>query len=214
VKEPLNVVAFASGSGTNFQALVDHVSADGDWRIVGLICNREDAGVLERALRAGIAATVIRTKDRDTAEVASETLAWLEAADADLICLAGYMRLIPAQVVARFPDRILNVHPALLPEFGGKGMYGMHVHRAAIEAGAKASGPTVHYVDEVYDRGAIVGQWPVQVRPDDTPESLAARVLEAEHRLYPIAVDHVCAALRRGVDPGPLVVPPGRGYGA
>jgi len=213
VNEPLNVVAFASGSGTNFQALVDHVSADGDWRIVGLISNREDAGVLERGRRAGIATRVIPTKDRDAGEVAVETLAWLEAVGADLICLAGYTRLIPAQVVARFLNRILNVHPALLPAFGGKGMYGMHVHRAVIDAGAEVSGPTVHYVDEVYDRGAIVGQWPVQVLPGDSPESLAARVLEAEYRLYPMAVDHVCEALRRDAYPGPMVVGPVPGEG-
>ena len=136
--------------------------------------------------------------------MARKTLELLEQHDVEVIFLSGYLRKIPTQVVERFPRRILNVHPALLPAFGGKGMYGMNVHRAVIESGARISGPTVHYVDEEYDKGSIVAQWPVPLKPTDTPEELAARVLKVEHRLYPIAADHVCGALAEGRDPGPL----------
>ena len=133
-----------------------------------------------------------------------ETLELLEQHDIEVIFLSGYLRKIPTEVLERFPRRILNVHPALLPAFGGKGMYGMNVHRAVIDSGARISGPTVHYVDEEYDEGTIVAQWPVPLKPSDTPEELAARVLRAEHRLYPLAADHVCSALAEGRDPGPL----------
>ena len=120
---------------------------------------------------------------------------------------ADICRLLPGAVVERYRRRIVNIHPALLPGFGGKGMWGHHVHEAVIASGARLSGPTVHLVDEEYDRGMIVAQWPVPVLPADTPDTLAARVLEVEHRLYPMAADHVCAALAQGHDPGPLALP-------
>lgn len=200
----LKAAAFASGEGTNLQALIDHQSANTPWRLSLLVCNHEGAGALRRAQAAGVASAVIPTKDRDPAGVARETLELLEQHDIEVIFLSGYLRRMPTQVVERFPRRILNVHPALLPAFGGKGMYGINVHRAVIESGARISGPTVHYVDKEYDNGTIVAQWPVPLKPTDTPEELAARVLRAEHRLYPIAADHVCSALAEGRDPGPL----------
>jgi folate-dependent phosphoribosylglycinamide formyltransferase PurN len=122
----------------------------------------------------------------------------------DVIVLAGYLKLVPPEVVARYAGRILNIHPALLPSFGGKGMYGMNVHRAVIEAGVPESGATVHFVDERYDEGHILAQRTVPVQAGDTPEDLAARVLAVEHRLYPEAVDHLCEALAAGRDPGPM----------
>jgi folate-dependent phosphoribosylglycinamide formyltransferase PurN len=128
----------------------------------------------------------------------------LEAHAVDVILLAGYLKLVPPAVVARYPRRILNIHPALLPAFGGKGMYGLHVHRAVVEAGVPESGATVHFVDERYDEGRVLAQRRLPVHPGDTPEQLAARVLEIEHVLYPAAVDHVCAAIERGDDPGPM----------
>jgi len=204
VSRALKAAAFASGGGTNLQALIDHQSADTPWKLSLLICNREDAGALQRATAAGVASMVIPTKDRDAGVVATETLEVLEEHDIEVLFLCGYLRKIPTQVVERFPRRILNVHPALLPAFGGPGMYGINVHRAVIESGAQISGPTVHYVDGQYDNGTIVAQWPVPVKPADTPEVLVARVLRAEHRLYPIALDHVCSALAEGRDPGPL----------
>jgi folate-dependent phosphoribosylglycinamide formyltransferase PurN len=124
----------------------------------------------------------------------------------DLILLAGYLRLVPEAVVTRYPQRILNIHPALLPAFGGAGMYGMNVHRAVIDSGNLESGATVHFVDEEYDRGSIIAQRSVPVNADDTPGDLAARVLEVEHCLYPEAVDHLCEAILAGRKPTPMTL--------
>jgi phosphoribosylglycinamide formyltransferase-1 len=200
----LRVAVFASGGGTNFQALLDHQRPGGSWEIVLLLTDRAQAGALARAARAGVATAVVATKGRELAEVGEEMLGVLEAHAIDVVLLAGYLKLVPPGVVARYAGRILNIHPALLPEFGGKGMYGMNVHRAVIEAGEPESGATVHFVDEEYDRGRILGQRRVPVPPGDTPEALAARVLEVEHRLYPAAVDHLCDALAAGREPGPM----------
>lgn len=207
VAAPLKAAVFASGSGSNFQALLEAERADGEahpWRIALLVSDRESAGALERARQGGVPNRVIPVGGRDAESVAMETLQALEAAEVEVVFLAGYLRLIPAAVVERFRNRILNIHPALLPAFGGKGMWGRHVHAAVLEAGCRVTGPTVHLVDEVYDRGAILAQWPVPVRADDTPESLAARVLEVEHRLYPRAAAHLCRALQDGRPPRPL----------
>lgn len=197
---PWTVAAFASGGGTNLQALLDHQAEQDDWRIGLLIVNRE-AGAADRARAAGVPVAVIPTRDRPDEVVAAETAAALDDAGADVLALCGYLRLLPADVVRRFSGRILNVHPALLPDFGGKGMYGMNVHRAVVEAGVPESGATVHLVTEEYDEGAILGQWSVEVRESDTPEVLAARVLRVEHQLYPRALDHLVRALRAGRTP-------------
>jgi formyltetrahydrofolate-dependent phosphoribosylglycinamide formyltransferase len=204
---PLRAAVFASGSGSNFQALVEAERGSPlahPWRTTLLVSDREGAGALERALLLGVPSRVIPVSKRPSDEVSAEMLAALDDAGAEVIFLAGYLRLVPAPVVERFHDRILNIHPALLPAFGGKGMWGRHVHEAVLEAGCRVSGPTVHLVDEVYDRGAIMAQWPVPVRAGDTPESLAARVLEAEHGLYPRAAAHLCRTLQEGRSPHPL----------
>lgn len=200
----LRVAVFASGGGTNFQALLDHQRPGGSWEIVLLLTDRAEAGALRRAAHAQVATAVVPTKGRDLSEIGDEMLGILEAHAVDAIVLAGYLKLVPPAVVARYPRRILNIHPALLPKFGGKGMYGMNVHRAVIEAGESESGATVHFVDEEYDRGRILAQGRVPVRSGDTPEDLAARVLEVEHRLYPEAVDHLCDALAAGTEPEPM----------
>jgi len=213
-KAPLTVAVFASGGGTNFQALLDHGALRDDhgairddhgstqdlWRVGLLIMNR-DAGAGDRARQADVPAIVIPTKDRDAATVSSETLRALEVHGVDVILLSGYLRLLPTEVVRRFAGRILNIHPALLPDFGGQGMYGMNVHRAVVDSDAEVSGATVHFVTEAYDDGATLGQWRVEVLPTDTPEELAARVLRVEHQLYPRAVDHLAAALLEGGAP-------------
>lgn len=207
---PLRAAAFASGSGSNFQALLDAErggGADHPWRTVLLISDREGAGALDRAASAGVPTRIVPVSGRDPGEVGAETVAALEKAGVEVIFLAGYLRLVPAAVVARFTRRILNIHPALLPSFGGKGMWGRHVHEAVLASGARVTGPTVHFVDERYDEGTILAQWPVPVRGDDTPESLAARVLRVEHRLYPAAAAHLCRALRAGEEPRPLEFP-------
>ena len=204
---PLSAAVFASGGGTNLQSLLDHQATDPPWRIRLVVSDRDDAGALERAGRAGVDTRVVPTRDRPPDEVAGEILFALDAHDVKLVFLAGYLKLVPAQVVATYRRRILNIHPALLPGFGGKGMYGMKVHRAVLEAGARVSGATVHYVDEEYDRGTILAQWPVPVLSDDTPQALAARILEVEHLLYPRAADHLARAVQAGQEAGPLVLP-------
>jgi phosphoribosylglycinamide formyltransferase-1 len=176
------VAVLASGGGSNLQAILDAIaSGDLDARVVLVASNREQAGALERARVAGVRAEhVPRGDDYD-----SRLHDLLVAAGPDLVVLAGYLRLIDPVTVRAWRGRMLNIHPALLPAFGGKGMYGIHVHEAVLEYGVRVTGVTVHLVDEQYDRGAIVAQVPVPVMDDDTPESLQARVLEKEHALYP-----------------------------
>ena len=177
----MRVAVLVSGSGSNLQALLDALRPGGPARVVQVISSRPGAGALERARKAGVSTTVLA----DTQD-AGELLAALR--DTDLAVLAGYLQRIPPAVVARFRLRLINIHPALLPAFGGPGMYGRRVHEAVLASGAPISGATVHYVDEEYDRGPIIAQWPVPVRAGDTPESLAVRVLEVEHRLLPRVV--------------------------
>lgn len=208
----LPAAVFASGSGTNLQALLDHERDGSAYRVAVVVSDRPDAGALDRARRAGREAAVVSVADREPGEVARETLEILERHDVRAIFLAGYLRLVPAPVVARYRHRILNIHPALLPSFGGKGMYGRRVHREVLRSGARITGPTVHFVDEEYDTGSILVQWPVPVRADDTPESLAERVLRVEHVIYPLAADHLCTALAEDRAPGPFD-PPGEVFG-
>ena len=196
-RAPVPVAVLASGGGSNLQALIDHLDGKGSTvaRVALVVSDREEAGALERARRAGIPAQHVATKGRAPEAVAEELLALFERHRIGLVALAGYLKLVPAEVVRRYAGRIVNVHPALLPKFGGPGFYGMRVHRAVLEAGETVSGPTVHLVDEEYDRGRILAQSRVPVRGDDTPETLAARVLEAEHALFPAVVEELAAAI-------------------
>jgi phosphoribosylglycinamide formyltransferase 1 len=189
----MRIAVFASGGGSNFQAIVD-ASNTGLQGLDVVLCvtNRPDAGVLVRAESAGIKTLVISSGSFDSpADFAEALLAELKTHRVDLIALAGYLKKVPLKLVRAFPQKILNIHPALLPEFGGKGMYGHHVHEAVIESGASHSGATVHFVDEDYDTGRILIQREVRVHPDDTPDTLAARVLSIEHQLYPEALQLV-----------------------
>ncbi len=188
------MAVLVSGGGTNLQALLDALGDSPVARVTRVVASRPDAGALERARRAGVPAAVLA----DPAD-ARELLAAL--GDARLAVLAGYVKRVPPAVVARFRWRLINIHPALLPAFGGPGMYGDRVHRAVLASGAAVSGATVHYVDEEYDRGPIVAQWPVPVHPGDTLETLAARVLEVEHRLLPLVVLELA---RRGAPEEPV----------
>lgn len=189
------IAVFASGSGTNLQALLDHFEASPVAEIVMVISDQADARALTRAGNAGIATHHIPVKSRPIAAVTADTLDALDAARVDMIVLAGYLRLMPPDVIRRYSHRALNIHPALLPAFGGKGMYGRRVHEAVLEAGCRVTGATVHFVNERYDEGRIVAQWPVPVLEDDTPESLAGRVLRVEHALYPTAVEWLARVL-------------------
>lgn len=202
------VAVFASGGGTNLQALLNHDETNALWHVELVVSDRPGAGALERARAAGKDAVVIPVKGRDAEDVAGDMLAELSKREIQAILLAGYLRLMPAPVVRAYPRRILNIHPALLPAFGGPGMYGRHIHDAVIASGARVTGVTIHFVDESYDTGAILAQWPVPVMHDDTPETLAARVLAVEHFLYPHATDHLLRAVADGRDAGPFQ-PPG-----
>jgi phosphoribosylglycinamide formyltransferase-1 len=185
----LRVAVLASGGGSNLQTLLDASRDPGaGFGIPLVISNRPGAGALERAARSGARTAVIR-EDGDDAD---RLLTLLAEHRADLVVLAGYLKLVPGPVVAAYAGRMINIHPALLPAFGGPGMYGRRVHEAVLASGARVTGPTVHLVDERFDHGRVLAQWPVPVVAGDTPESLAARVLEAEHRLLP-AVVRACA---------------------
>ena len=196
------IAVLASGGGTNLQALIDHFNASGSAaaRVELVVGSRAGIGALARAERAGIPALVLDGRAMGADAFRDALAEALEVHRIDLVVLAGWLQLVPLEVVARYHGRMVNVHPALLPAFGGRGMYGMRVHQAVIASGARVSGATVHFVDERYDEGAIVAQWPVPVLPGDTPEMLAARVLAVEHRILPVAVE----ALVRG-DRVPLV---------
>lgn len=163
--------------------------ADGriDGEVVTVIGNFADSPALARARELGLATCDISSRQDDGA-YADALLSALRGADPDLVCLAGYMRKVPDTVLAAYAGRMMNVHAALLPAFGGKGMYGQHIHQAVLDYGAKVSGCTVHFVDAEYDTGPIILQAPVPVEEGDTAETLAARVLAAEHRMYPQAV--------------------------
>lgn len=190
---PLAVAVCVSGRGSNLAALLDALNDLGGSapaRVGLVLSNRAEAGALHMARARQIPAIVFENPAR-----AEEWTAPLREHRIDLLVLAGYLKLVPSEVVAAYRNRILNVHPALLPAFGGPGMYGLAVHRAVLAAGVPESGATVHLVTEEYDQGPILAQARVPVEAGDTPESLAARVLGAEHRLLPAAV---IAAARAG----------------
>ena len=187
---PMRVAVGASGGGSNLGALLDAFPPGSDAEIVLVISDRPGAGALERAARRGVPTVVL-----DDPSSGDEWNAQLAAHRADLVVLAGYLKLVPPEVIANWSGRIINIHPALLPDFGGPGMYGLRVHRAVIDSGARETGASVHLVTEEYDRGAVLAQARVPVETGDTPERLAARVLEAEHRLLPAVVR---AAARAG----------------
>ena len=198
----MRIAICASGRGSNLVALLDALRGETAAEPVLVLSNRADAPALDRARERGIAAEAL-----DSWKSGEEWLERLQVHRVDLIVLAGFLKLVPASVIDRYRGRILNIHPALLPEFGGPGMFGSHVHAAVIASGATHSGATVHLVDERYDEGAILAQARVAVLPGDTPVTLAARVLAAEHRLLPAVV---LAAARAGHAiplPEPLALP-------
>ena len=188
----INIAVMVSGHGrgSNLQAIIDACS-DGriDGQVAVVIGTKEDAPAVERAWNNGIPTVEVRPKNFATGEeYATRLLEVLVENKVDLICLAGYMRVLPSQVIETYRRRVMNIHPALIPLFCGKGMYGEHVHQAAVDYGVKVSGCTVHFVDEEYDTGPIIVQKVVPVEEGDTAETLAARVLTQEHIAYPEAI--------------------------
>jgi len=185
------VAVLASGGGSNLGALFAHLDRIGTrarWTIALVASDRADAGALARATTRG-APTAHIARPLDAVAIS----ALLEEHAVDLVVLAGYLRLVPSPAVRAFRGRILNVHPAMLPSFGGQGMYGRRVHEAVLQSGTRLSGATVHFVDEAFDRGPIIAQWPVPVLHGDTVDALAGRVLGAEHLLLPAVVDAVAS---------------------
>lgn len=187
------IAVFASGGGTDFQSIVDANEKSGFCGIELLIASKSGIGAIERAKKHGIQSAVFSKSDYpDTEKLYSELAYLLNLHRVDYVVLAGWLKIIPASFIARFKDRIINIHPSLVPAFCGSGYYGLKVHEAVIEYGAKVSGCTVHFVDEVPDGGAIIAQKSVEVLPDDTAESLQKRVLEEEHKLLPYCVEKLC----------------------
>jgi phosphoribosylglycinamide formyltransferase-1 len=186
---PSRLAVLASGRGSNLQAIVDHfdnISRERIAKVVLVASNRVDSPALIRAATASI-----DIANFDAGDDGSELLALLRKFRVDLVVLAGYLKRIPANVIHEYAGRIINIHPALLPAFGGEGMYGARVHEAVISSGATESGVTVHLVDNDYDRGPIVAQWRIPVEKSDSAETLAARVLNVEHIVYPRTIEMV-----------------------
>lgn len=186
----MRIAIFASGGGSNAEAIIraayeGRLSAE-----VGLVVsNNADAGVLQRAKALEVNYTTIDQRNFDSEELyISSLFSVLDENGIDFIALAGYLKLVQPQLINKYKNKITNIHPALLPSFGGKGFYGKKVHEAVLETGCKVSGVTIHLVSEAYDRGPIISQLTVPVLEDDNPESLAARVLKVEHQIYPEAL--------------------------
>ena len=183
------IAVFASGSGSDFQSIIDANERNRFCEIALLVASKEGIYAIERAKQHNVPYIVRSKKDFASVEEMFENIIGeLRSRSVDYIVLAGYLCMISENFVRAFPDRIINIHPSLIPSFCGKGYYGLNVHRAAIEYGVKVSGCTVHFVDEHYDSGAILLQRTVPVFDDDTPERLQARVLEEEHRALHEAV--------------------------
>lgn len=178
-----------SGGGSNLQALIDAVeSGDIGAGICGVVSSRAGAYALERAAAHGIPGITVERAGKPQQQFDEELLAAIDGLQPDFIVLAGFMTILGSELVQRYANRIINIHPALIPSFCGKGFYGLRVHEAVLEYGVKLSGATVHFVDEGADTGAIIMQQAVDVLPDDTPEQLQKRVLGVEHTLLPRAV--------------------------
>ncbi len=186
-----NLVIFASGNGSNAQNIIEYFnsisSEESSAKVVRVICNRTNAYVLERAAKLGVPTSVI-TKE-ELSEGPQGILEILEKDSTDLIILAGYLLKIPDEVIAGYRGRIINIHPSLLPAYGGKGMYGNRVHEAVIAAGERVSGITIHLVDENYDSGKILFQAECPLLEDDTPEALAGRIHELEYTHFPHIIE-------------------------
>jgi len=182
------IAFFASGSGTNVQNITEYLKNKPDFEASVIFTNNKKAYILERAKKLGIPA-VCFTKE----ELYNDTviLKELQSRNIDLIVLAGFLLLIPDYILNQYPDQIINIHPALLPKYGGKGMYGMHVHESVIKNNEKTSGISIHYVNEKYDEGKLIFQKEVNISPSDTPETLANKVHELEYEYYPKIIEKI-----------------------
>ena len=177
-----NIALFASGSGTNAQNVIEFFNKDNTAQVVAVFCNNPKAHVIERCRQLGVPCVIFNRNDFYTS---GKVIELLKAFETDYVVLAGFLWLVPDSLVKEYPGKIINIHPALLPNYGGKGMYGMHVHEAVIAAGETKSGITIHKVDEHYDSGDIIFQAEVEITSGDTPEQLAAKIHDLEYRHFP-----------------------------
>jgi phosphoribosylglycinamide formyltransferase 1 len=182
----INIAIFASGSGTNFQSIVNYFAGHKEISVKLLLCNRKTATVLDRASKSGIPYFVFTSQELDNSD---KVLRVLNDSNIHFIVLAGFLLKIPKNILDAYPEGIVNIHPALLPKYGGRGMYGLHVHQAAISSGDRFSGITIHMINEEYDKGSIVSQHTCEISDDDTPASLAERIHKLEHFWYPRIIE-------------------------
>lgn len=183
-----NIAIFASGTGSNAQKIIDHLRNSTKGKVALIVCNKPGAGVLQIAANEGIPSVIIEKEEFFRGDAYVKLL---QEKNIDLIVLAGFLWKIPANLVQAFPDKIINIHPALLPKYGGKGMYGHFVHEAVIAAGEKESGITIHFVNEKYDDGAPILQERCEITAEDTPETLAKKVQVLEHQWFPLIVERL-----------------------
>jgi len=194
--QTINVAIFASGAGSNAQKLIDYFRKHSQIKIALIVCNKPGAGVLTIAQKENIPSLLIEKEQffRGNAYVEE-----LKQHNVDFIVLAGFLWKVPVQLVKAFPQRIINIHPALLPNYGGKGMYGRFVHEAVIAAKETESGISIHYVDELYDHGQLIFQARCTIEAGDTPETLAQKIHALEHEHYPLIVEKVIGDLQNRV---------------
>ena len=186
------IAIFASGSGTNAQNIIEYFNELVEKKVSSVFSNKADAKVLDRAKKLGVPTFVF---NRDDFYQNNRVMDLLEKEKPDLIVLAGFLWLVPSSLLKNYPGRIINIHPALLPKYGGKGMYGMNVHRTVLKNNEKESGITIHYVNEKYDAGDIIFQTTCPVEINDTPELLAHRIHKLEHRHFPKVIDDLLDAI-------------------
>ncbi len=182
------LVLFASGNGTNVQRIAEYFAGHSDVEILLVLTNNPKAGVLKRAEKLGLPTLIF---SRDDFYQTGKVIEVLKNINPDLIVLAGFLWLIPSDMIDAFPNKIINIHPALLPKYGGKGMYGHHVHEAVIQNKETESGITIHYVNEKYDDGQIIFQSSFKLEENETPESLAEKIHEDEYRYFPVVIEDI-----------------------
>lgn len=181
-----NIAIFASGSGSNAEKIMEYFQSNDAIQVKLILTNNADAGVIARAAKFDVPVEVF---NRAQFSKSDEVLTILKEQQIDWVILAGFLWLVPGNMVDAFPNRIINIHPALLPNYGGKGMYGYHVHEAVIAAKEKQSGITIHYVNSRYDEGATIAQFTCEVSADDTPDSLAQKIHKLEHAHFPVEIE-------------------------
>jgi len=189
------IAIFASGAGSNAREIIRHFRNHPKIRVVLIVCNKPGAGVLQIAADEKIPILML---EKDPFFRGDGYLPAIRSIGINFIVLAGFLWKIPDQLIKAFPGKIINIHPALLPKYGGKGMYGSHVHESVIAAGEKESGITIHYVDEHYDHGQPIFQAKVTIDPNDTPESLAVKIHKLEHKYYPVVIEEILNKPNKG----------------